>query len=239
VIYNHHPLFANVETFSLKQQNRAATIEGGDLHIIREDLFLLGIHPRTNIAGVQAFIEAQSKAMPKFQLITLELPTTPASFIHLDMVFSMLNHDECMIYAPLILNNTKYHTLRAIVDGNNVQYHDEPNLLTALKHAGLDLRPIHCGGTSEEFAPAREQWHSGANFFSLAPGKIIGYQRNRHTIEALNNAGYKVIPATEIINGKVDFFKEKKAVITIPGAELARGGGGCRCMTMPIKRKKI
>ncbi len=238
-LYAYHPAFAKVETFSLKQQNRAATIEGGDLHIIREDLFLLGIHPRTNVAGVQAFIEAQSKILPKFQLITFELPTDPASFIHLDMVFTLLNHDECMMYAPLILSNPKFHTLRTVVDGQSVRYHDEPNLLTALKHAGLELNPIHCGGTKEEIAPAREQWHSGANFFSLAPGKIIGYGRNKHTIEALNNAGYNVVPSTEIINGKVDFFKEKKVVITIPGSELSRGGGGCRCMTMPIKRKKI
>ena len=238
-IYNHHPFFKHTETFDLKEQNKAATIEGGDLLIIREDLFLLGIHPRTNIAGVQAFVEAQSQVMPKFQFITFELPTEPASFIHLDMAFTMLNYDECMIYAPLILDNPKYHTLRMVVDGNKIHYHDEPNLLTALKNAGLDLRPIHCGGTTEEFAPAREQWHSGANFFCLAPGKLLGYARNRHTIEALNNAGYKVVPSTEIINGKVDLLKEKKVVVTIPGAELARGGGGARCMTMPIKRKKI
>jgi arginine deiminase len=238
-IYNNHPIFKNTETFSLKTQNKAATIEGGDLHVIREDLFLLGIHPRTNIAGVQAFLEAQSEVMPKFQLITFELPTEPASFIHLDMAFTMLNYDECMIYAPLILDNFKYHTLRAMVDGNQVHYHDEPNLLTALKNAGVDLRPIHCGGTNEEFAPAREQWHSGANFFCFAPGKLLGYARNRHTVEALNNAGYNVVSSTEVINGTVDLSKEKKVVVTIPGAELPRGGGGCRCMTMPIKRKKI
>ncbi|MDR0437057.1 MAG: arginine deiminase [Bacteroidales bacterium] len=238
-IYSHHPIFANVETFSLKKQNQAATIEGGDLHIVREDLFLLGIHPRTNMAGVQAFIETQSQVMPKFQLITFELPTDPASFIHLDMAFTMLNYDECMIYAPLILNDPKYRTLRTVVDGHHIRYHDEPNLLTALKNAGLDLRPIHCGGTKEEFAPIREQWHSGANFFCLAPGKVIAYGRNRHTVEALNNVGYEVIPSTDIISGKVDLSKEKKVVVTIPGAELSRGGGGCRCMTMPIKRKKI
>ena len=239
IVYNYHPVFGGVDTFSLKQQNRAATIEGGDLHIIREDLFLLGIHPRTNISGVQAFVEAQSEVMPKFQLITFELPTEPASFIHLDMAFTMLNHDECVIFAPLILNNSKYHTLRIVVDGCNIRYHDEPTLLTALKNAGIDFRPIHCGGTTEEFAPDREQWHSGTNFFCFAPGKVLGYGRNRHTLEALNNAGYNIVPSTEVISGAVDLSKEKKVVVTIPGAELARGGGGCRCMTMPIKRKKI
>jgi len=238
-IYNNHPLFKNTETFSLKHHNRAATIEGGDLLIIREDLFLLGIHPRTNIAGVQAFVDEQSKVMPNFQLITFELPTEPASFIHLDMAFTMLNYDECMIYAPLILNNTNYHTLRTVVDGRAIYYHDEPNLLTALKNAGIDLRPIHCGGTTEPFAPSREQWHSGANFFCIAPGKLMGYARNHHTIETLNSAGYNVVSSTDVINGTVDLRNEKKVVVTIPGAELSRGGGGARCMTMPIKRKKI
>jgi arginine deiminase len=238
-IYNNHPYFKGAETFSLKKHNKAATIEGGDLLIVREDLFLLGIHPRTNIAGVQAFVEAQSEVMSKFQLITFELPTEPASFIHLDMAFTLLNHDECMIYAPLILNNPKYHTLRTVVNGSSIHYHDEPNLLTALKNAGLDLRPIHCGGTTVELAPSREQWNSGANFFCLAPGKLIGYGRNRHTIEALNDAGYNVVTSMDVIDGKVDLSKEKKVVVTIPGAELSRGGGGARCMTMPIKRKKI
>jgi len=37
----------------------------------------------------------------------------------------------------------------------------------------------------------------------------------------------------------VHFSPDGKWVITIPGSELARGGGGARGMTMPIRRKKV
>ena len=36
-----------------------------------------------------------------------------------------------------------------------------------------------------------------------------------------------------------DLEKEKRCVITIEGSELPRGGGGARCMTMPVVRDDI
>ena len=111
--------------------------------------------------------------------------------------------------------------------------------MSTLRKLGKDLEPVFCGGDEDEWNADREQWHSGANSFAIAPGKILSYARNVHTLNALSQAGFNVVPADDVIDGKVDLEKEKRCVITIEGSELPRGGGGARCMTMPVVRDDL
>jgi arginine deiminase len=104
----------------------------------------------------------------------------------------------------------------------------------------MDLKPVICGG-ADEWVQEREQWHSGANFFAFAPGKVLSYARNIHTLEELSKNGFEVVPAHDFIAGKADsaVFGSSPCVVTIDGSELPRGGGGARCMTMPLSRNKV
>ncbi len=68
---------------------------------------------------------------------------------------------------------------------------------------------------------------------------MVGYARNVHTIEALDKHGFEILAAKDIVKGKVEPEDYKKAVVTIRGNELSRGGGGARCMTMPVNRQEI
>ena len=74
---------------------------------------------------------------------------------------------------------------------------------------------IYCGGT-DMIAAAREQWNDGSNTLCIAPGKIVVYERNDVTNEILDKAGVHLLQ--------------------MPSAELSRGRGGPRCMSMPLIR---
>lgn len=221
--------------------SRIRTIEGGDVLVAREDILVIGNGARTNTQAIDAlmyeFIHRKSEKIQ--HIIVQQLPHNPESFIHLDMVFTLLDRDKCMVFEPLIMNPGNYQTVHIkIQNGKLLSIRSEKNLLSALKKLGMDLEPVLCGG-NDEWNQEREQWHSGANFFCVGPGQVLGYARNNYTMEAMNNAGFEILKANDIIDGTTDISQYQKYVITIDGSELPRGGGGARCMTMPINRTNI
>ena len=221
---------------------RKLTIEGGDVQIARDDILVIGNGTRTSTRAIDALMyNFINRNEDKVQhILVQELPHSPESFIHLDMVFTFLDKDKCMVYEPLIMSPGNYQTVHIkIQHGKLISIRREKTLLHALKKLGMDLEPVYCGGEDETWNMEREQWHSGANFFCVAPGKVLGYARNNYTVEAMNNAGFEIIRANDVISNKVDLSKYEKYMITIEGSELPRGGGGARCMTMPINRDAV
>ena len=227
----------------LQTDKSEVIMEGGDILVAREDILIIGNGVRTTPQGIDFMIDRFRKSVPRgrYNVIVQQLPSEPESFIHLDMVFTLLDNDKCMVFKPLITQANQYQTVHIIIeDGRVTSIRPVSGLLSVLKKLGMDLKPIVCGG-ADEWDQEREQWHSGANFFAFAPGKVISYARNIHTLEELSKNGFEIVKANDFISGAADstVYGNSPCVLTIDGSELPRGGGGARCMTMPLSRNPL
>ena len=242
-IFDYHEMFVTKTVNPLNSHNytKETSIEGGDVLIARDDILCIGTGTRTTPQGIDFILERLLAQKEKSRHILIqELPYKPESFIHLDMVFTFLDVDTCMVYDPLILQTNRFQTIHMKIENGKVtSIKEEENLVKSLKELGMDLKPVYCGGTKDPWVQEREQWHSGANFFAIGPGKVIGYARNTYTMDEMNKNGFEILKANDIIKGKIDPKNYKKYVIALEGSELPRGGGGARCMTMPVRRKPI
>jgi arginine deiminase len=238
VVASYHPAFSAHRDRIIKLP-RGITFEGGDLLVASEDTVIIGNSERTSFGGAISVARRLFSDTSIKNVIMVHLPNE-RSWMHLDTVFTFASPDECVVYPPLInlkgLNNVLTFTAGDGPDHLHSTIHSD--LKQALEAAlNRSLTFVPCGG-SNPLSQQREQWTDGANYFAIAPGVIIGYERNQRTFEEMAALGYRVVTA----EGFLSYYKESswtpgdKIAIKLDGYELSRGRGGPRCMTMPVAR---
>jgi arginine deiminase len=236
-LFTYHPLLSNAGlVYDGSEERRAGyTLEGGDVHMLRPDLLLLGLSQRSSPASFDILAEQLGKRGVR-DIIVVVLPTDRTT-IHLDMIFTMVDRDHAVVFPPLFVGPDRCAVLH--YHGGRQGMREMPNLFTALREVELPLEPVLCGGERRLFQE-REQWSSGCNFVAVRPGVILGYSRNERTYQELEReAGYRVVEALDLLTGDDAVEEGDRAAIIFDGGELVRGGGGPRCMTLPVRRDDV
>jgi arginine deiminase len=213
LVYAYHPRFSRaVRAYGA----HSAPIEGGDVMLLSPGVVAVGVGERTTSAGAESLARSLFADNIAHTVLAVPIEQTRAT-MHLDTVCTMVASDAVVMY-PLSRDSLTAYTMRPAGESSVKVEGPTPFLVAAAEAMGIErLRVIDTG--LDPVTAEREQWDDGNNTLALAPGVVVGYERNVETNARLEEAGIEVL--------------------RIAGSELGSGRGGPRCMSCPILRDPI
>ena len=213
-IFKYHPDFKDVPQYYSRYNT--FHIEGGDILNINDHVLAVGISQRTEPDAIDALAHNifNDETSPIDTILAFNIPNNRA-MMHLDTVFTQIDTDKFTIHPGIMGPLTVFEITP---EGEGIKVKEMTGKLEDIleKYVGVPVELIPCGG-GDRIAAEREQWNDGSNTLCIAPGTVVVYERNDVTNKVLEEKGIKLV--------------------VIPSAELSRGRGGPRCMSMPIWRE--
>lgn len=232
-----HPVLENdgIIYDGSEERRLGYTLEGGDVHPVREDLLIVGFSDRTSAMALDHLCDITMARCGISDVIVVVMPGEPTA-VHLDMLFTQIDHGLCVVSPPQFIGPQRLAVLHRRKGKAGVR--EMPDFFAALKEVDFALEPILCGGSNRALQE-REQWASGCNLLALRPGLALAYKRNEATLGELEKAGFRIVGFEDFLSGDDQVNDEERTILTIRGSELVRGGGGPRCMSLPLLRDAL
>ncbi len=213
-IFKYHPDYQSVPRYY--DRDNTFHIEGGDILNINEHCLAIGISQRTEPDAIdQIAHNIFDSDSPIDVILAFNIPNSRA-FMHLDTVFTQIDYDKFTIHPGIMGPLTVFEITPDGQGDIRVREVSETLEEVLSEHVGRAVKLIPCGG-GDRIAAEREQWNDGSNTLCIRPGTVVVYQRNDVTNAVLRREGVNVLE--------------------MPSAELSRGRGGPRCMSMPLWRE--
>ncbi len=217
-IFSHHPDFLG-QVKSWYAPDAPFSLEGGDLLNLGSGVLGAGLSQRTQPEALEGLARTAlaDEDSGVDRILVFHIPNIRA-FMHLDTVFTQLDRDT-FTYHPGILPHLRSY--RLTLSKGELKVKELRGALPEVLSGELGqdrVTLIPCGG-EDLIASEREQWNDGSNTLCVKPGAVIVYDRNAVTNRILKDHGIRTIE--------------------VPGAELGRGRGGPRCMSMPLRREPV
>lgn len=219
LIFTHNTKYKNTPRY-FDFANDEGLIEGGDIFIYNTKTLVIGKSERTNLEAIMA-IAKNIKANPdcKFEkIVAINVPPMP-NLMHLDTWLTMLDHDK-FLYSPNMLSVLKFWEIDLLAE--ELEMVEDNDSLDKMLEKIIGKKPILipiAGKGANGLEINIETHFDGTNYLAIAPGVVVGYDRNVLTEKALKAAGIKVL--------------------SFNGNQLSLGMGSARCMSMPLIREDL